>query len=317
MTLLGHIGTGPAEEESASTSPKHDLLPQDETSTNPKKLKASDDADTNTLQTSEHNTGATPDTRRSPGVNRGDTTNRNAQRTNRKTHQTSKSPRRGDVARLEDHRPAKKRSAHYAPKRSMKEHLQDPRIGQVPTKANEDEEEPIETKSKRQKVSTHLPPRASPRGSSSKLPKDVQTNEGNIPQGVSTRRNANEDSRSHSNEERMAARQAKENIRNIAITSSRRGKSFVEETIIDSSLHNAAEEEDHKDYLKQTTSEETDAHNSDPTASICNKSIITNPDESSSSEDVANDGRKTQDAGTMHPFCLAGNSISTRSQAWV
>ena len=112
------------------------------------------------------------------------------------------------------------------------------------------------------------------------------------PNPVATRKNSNDDARPHCKEGRMAARQAKENIRNIALTSSRRGKNFVEETIIDSSFHSAAEDE-HEDNEEQTSSGATQVDNSDRTASICNESNLSKPDSSSSSKSV-------EDVGDTH-----------------
>ena len=57
MTLLGHIGTGPVEEETTSTSSKNDSVRNEQPTRNPKKRKAVDENGRNARQDPKNTTG--------------------------------------------------------------------------------------------------------------------------------------------------------------------------------------------------------------------------------------------------------------------
>ena len=303
MTLLGHIGTGPAEDESTSTSDKNGFLPVDAPSANPEKSKTTKDEGKNAVKDSKNTTGATCDISTQDGSGGGVHKAPRLQRGLRKTTPPTKSPRKGNITRLQDPRPAKKRAREIIPDANLKKHREDTRIVTVPGTQHKAEHDRKETKTNKRNVLTRSPSRVPTHGTPSKRPKNTPKDIHSTANTVPARRNTKVHTSDPSNNERMAARQAKENIRNLALTSSRHGKNLVEETIIDSSFHPATED-NHEGNEKQSTSEATHVDNSDRTASICNKSNLSGPETSSSSADVADEGENQRKKVISIPLTL-------------
>ena len=209
----------------------------DETISNRKKLKVENMERSAAQQAKKGAIGAIVDTRKRVGISRGKASYVQNHRATRKTHQCNKRPKKDENSRVRDSRPAKKRMMNTVPPRRKKNICNTQEI--LPSL---------------HQVSSHMynPRKTSPRNTTSTLPhrlyhhqrwkrtkepQNASKKDDNTRKPATIPLTADKHAKHPSNDEKMAARQEKENIRNLALTSSGRGKDFIEETTIDSSLH--------------------------------------------------------------------------------